>query len=114
LTGTGPVGGPEATLAAARALRRDCPGWIVVKLGADGCLAVGPGGEELRVGAPVVDAVDTTGAGDAFNASLIAALSDSAPWPQALRAATRLASEIIARPSHARHDWRALGSGATG
>jgi argininosuccinate lyase len=114
LTGADPAGGPEVTLAAARELQRDCGGWIVVKLGPRGCLAVGPGGQELSAAAPVVDVADTTGAGDAFNAGLIVALADGADWPAALEAATRMATEIIARPSDARHRWTALDQGAAG
>jgi argininosuccinate lyase len=95
-----PAGKP---LQAARMLQRDCGGWIVVKLGARGCLAVGPGGAELSAAAPVVTAGDTTGAGDAFNAGLIHALSDGTRWPDALDAATRFASAIIARPSRGPH-----------
>ena len=65
--------------AAARALQRDSGGWVVVKLGARGCLAVGPGGAELSASAPAVAvAADTTGAGDAFNAGLVTALSGGA------------------------------------
>jgi sugar/nucleoside kinase (ribokinase family) len=68
------------------------------------CLAAGPDGVELAAPAPVVSGVaDTTGAGDAFNAGLVHALSDGASWPDALHAATRFASMIIARPSHERH-----------
>src|SRR3954468_2995427 len=48
-------------------------GWVVVKLGARGCLAVGPDGAELTVPAPRVEVADSTGAGDAFNAGLVAA-----------------------------------------
>ena len=51
----------------------------------------------------MVEIVDTTGAGDAFNAGLIHALSDGAEWPEALTAATRFASAIIARPSDGRY-----------
>ena len=78
-------------------------GWIVVKLGARGCLGVGPGGVELEIPAPAVEIADTTGAGDAFNAGLVHALSDGVEWPEALAVATRFASEIIARPSDERY-----------
>jgi sugar/nucleoside kinase (ribokinase family) len=92
-----------AAAGAARRLQSFSGGWVVVKLGARGCLAAGPQGEELTVPAPVVKVADTTGAGDAFNAGLVNALSDGAAWPDALRAATALASAIIARPSSERH-----------
>jgi sugar/nucleoside kinase (ribokinase family) len=90
-------------LGAARKLQAVSGGWVVVKLGARGSLAVGPGEAELSVPAPVVEAADTTGAGDAFNAGLIRALSDDSPWPDALDAAARFASALIARPSGDRH-----------
>jgi sugar/nucleoside kinase (ribokinase family) len=76
---------------------------VVVKLGPDGCLAVGPGGEELREPAPAVDVADTTGAGDAFNAGLVQALGEGADWPHALRTAVRFASAVVARPSGERY-----------
>jgi sugar/nucleoside kinase (ribokinase family) len=79
---------------------------VVVKLGARGCLAVGPDEAQLTAAAPVIVAADTTGAGDAFNAGLVHALSEGADWPQALEAATRFASAIIARPPGDRHGWR--------
>jgi sugar/nucleoside kinase (ribokinase family) len=95
---------PEGdALDAARKLQAVSAGWVVVKLGARGSLAVGPGGAELSVSAPVVEAADTTGAGDAFNAGLIRALSDDSPWPDALDAAARFASSLISRPSGDRH-----------
>jgi sugar/nucleoside kinase (ribokinase family) len=83
---------------AARALQEASGGWVVVKRGARGCFAVGPGGSELRVPAEAVEVVDSTGAGDAFNAGLIAALSDGRDWPGALQAGTALAAAILARP----------------
>jgi sugar/nucleoside kinase (ribokinase family) len=79
---------------------------VVVKLGARGCLAVGPEETELTATAPAVVAADTTGAGDAFNAGLVHALSEGAAWPQALGAATRFASAIIGRPPGERRRWR--------
>jgi sugar/nucleoside kinase (ribokinase family) len=46
------------------------PAVAIVTLGADGCLAVYEG-RELRVPAPSVAALDTTGAGDAFRGGFI-------------------------------------------
>jgi sugar/nucleoside kinase (ribokinase family) len=88
---------------AARALQAVSGGWVVVKLGARGCLAVGPGGADLAVSAPAVSVADTTGAGDAFNAGLLHALSGGAGWPDALQAATRFASTIVSRASDDRY-----------
>ena len=104
-TDADPVNG---TRDAARALQADSGGWVVIKLGARGCLAAGPDGAELTAAAPVVAAADTTGAGDAFNAGLVHALSEGGAWPQALEAATRFASAIIARPPGDRHGRRQL------
>lgn len=100
---------PAAALEAARVLQSASGGWVVVKLGARGCLAVGPDETELAVSAPPVVVADTTGAGDAFNAGLVRALSDHAGWPDALEAATQFASTIISRPSNDRHRRRLLG-----
>jgi sugar/nucleoside kinase (ribokinase family) len=88
---------------AARVLQAESDGWVVVKLGARGCFAVGPGGAELTASAPAVTVADTTGAGDAFNAGLVHALSCGGSWPEALGAATRFASMIVSRPSDDRY-----------
>jgi fructokinase len=48
---------------------------VVVTLGADGAFAVQSQGE-VQAAAPVVNVVDTIGAGDAFGAALLAWLRD--------------------------------------
>jgi sugar/nucleoside kinase (ribokinase family) len=99
------IAGDGDVRAAARALQAASGGWVVVKLGARGCLALGPDGAELSAGAPAVTVgADTTGAGDAFNAGLVTALNGNGGWAAAIEAATRFASEIVSRPSHER--WR--------
>lgn len=95
--------GEEDPGAAARALHELSGGWAVVKLGAEGCVAAGPGGRELRVPAPSVEVVDTTGAGDAYNAGLIHARSRRLDWEGALAFATRVASTVVSRPSADRY-----------
>ena len=90
---------PDEPRRAARVLQQISGGWVAVKLGADGCYAAGPDAAEFAVPAPRADVVDTTGAGDAFNAGLINALGAGAGWEAALSQATRLASEIVSRPS---------------
>jgi sugar/nucleoside kinase (ribokinase family) len=87
-------------------LQRRSGGWVVVKLGADGCMAFGPHGGRLSCPAPAIEPADTTGAGDAFNAGLVSAFASGRGWPEALAAATGLASSLLARPSNDRHTVR--------
>lgn len=49
-------------------------GAVIIKLGAEGCLLVDREGERALPAPEVIDVVDTTGAGDAFAAGLVAAL----------------------------------------
>ncbi|MEW2476412.1 carbohydrate kinase [Micromonospora gifhornensis] len=69
----------------------------VVTLGAGGALALS-GTRTFRQPAPVVEVVDTIGAGDAFTAGLLAALSRAASgWPnEEIAAALRYAVEVAA------------------
>jgi sugar/nucleoside kinase (ribokinase family) len=59
---------------------------VAVKCGADGALVASPDGIVARVGAYGVSAVDTTGAGDTFDAGFLAAWLDGASPADALRA----------------------------
>jgi len=59
---------------------------VVVKLGAEGT-AIRMDGEMLQVPSPSIDVVDTTGAGDAFDAGLIDAVLDGAGAQEMLRRA---------------------------
>ena len=97
------LSGESDPLAAARRLAELSGGWTVVKLGSSGTVAAGPDGAVYRASAPRVDVVDTTGAGDAFNAGLIDALSRGASWPEALRTASAVASTVVSRPSANRY-----------
>ena len=58
---------------------------VAVKRGVDGALAVGPDGAIATAGAIAVEAVDTTGAGDSFNAGFLAAWLEGQPLEDALR-----------------------------
>ena len=64
---------------------------VVVTLGQHGALAV-RGSELLRVHAPDVRAIDSTGAGDAFGGTLVAALDGGAALDDALRRAVAAGS----------------------
>jgi sugar/nucleoside kinase (ribokinase family) len=78
------LSGAASVSAAASALTALGP-QVAVKLGARGVLvAAGPSGAEPRqVSLPPVIPVDTTGAGDCFNAGLIAGLLHGLPLPRA-------------------------------
>ena len=78
-------------------------GWVVVKLGGAGCLAAGPGGAEAASPAPTIAVVDSTGAGDAFNAGLLAAMAAGGDVAGALGLAVRVASTVVGRPSGRRY-----------
>jgi sugar/nucleoside kinase (ribokinase family) len=103
------LAGADSVASAGRTLQRRSGGWVVIKLGPDGCVAFGPNGGRLTSPAPRVDPMDTTGAGDAFNAGLVAALASGRDWTDALAAATGLASSLVARPSNHRHAPETLG-----
>jgi sugar/nucleoside kinase (ribokinase family) len=78
------ISGESEVEAAARRLEDAGAAHVVVKLGADGCYVAGSG----RVDPVRVDAVDGTGAGDAFAAGLLYGLL--AGWP--IERAARLAN----------------------
>ena len=79
------VRGDPAVLARDLALRHGLT--CVVTLGSRGALAIGPSGG-YRIEALAVEAVDTTGAGDAFTGVLAAALDQGQSLPDALRRAS--------------------------
>ena len=89
-------GDADATACAAR-LRAAGAGEVVVKMGADGCLVAGESGTNLVPVPAAVAPVDTTGAGDSFNAAYLAArLAGQAP-ASAAEAGHRLAARVIGR-----------------
>ena len=82
---------------AARSLRDHMPDGaiVVVKCGADGAIGIDADGSLVRASAPVVDVVDTIGAGDVFNAGFLAALSRGEPLHACLEAGIAVASRAI-------------------
>lgn len=68
---------------------------IVIKRGGDGASAWREG-KATHVPAPAVAVIDTTGAGDTFNAGYLGALLDGALLEDALRAGVAVASAAIA------------------
>jgi sugar/nucleoside kinase (ribokinase family) len=81
------IGASDDPETALRALAAGGPGRVVAKLGAQGCitLAEGTGGALVHVAAYPVTPVDTTGAGDSFNAGFLHAWLTGRPLRDALR-----------------------------
>jgi ribokinase len=86
----------QASEAAQQLLALGC-GAVVLKLGDSGCLYY-DGKTELAVPAFAVEAVDTTAAGDIFNASLAVALTENKPIEEALRFANAAAALSVTKP----------------
>lgn len=70
---------------------------VVVTLGGDGCLLYDHG-TALHYPARKVQAVDTTGAGDTFNAALAVALGQGHTLPEAVVYATNASAYSVMRP----------------
>jgi ribokinase len=90
--GTGGDGPAEQAVALAHA---GVPN-VIVTLGKDGALWAGPDGVRTFP-APAVQAVDTTGAGDAFNAGLAAALAGGQALPDAIEYGCRAGAFCVTR-----------------
>ncbi|WP_372458287.1 ribokinase [Streptomyces sichuanensis] len=81
----------------ARALRERGARSVVVTLGGEGALVLDAGGT-VRVPGIAVEAVDTTGAGDAFTAALCVRLAAGEPLAEAARFAVRVGAAAVTRP----------------
>lgn len=86
----------EATAAAQTLLTRG-PRTIILTLGERGSLLVDAEGSQ-HVPAPTVQAVDTTGAGDAFVGSLAYYLAEGLPIAEAMQRANRIAAISVQAP----------------
>jgi len=71
---------------------------VIVTRGAEGAEWIGSDGERVVVPAVAVEPTDTTGAGDCFAGSLVAALDDGMTPEQALRYAAAAAAIQVTRP----------------
>jgi ribokinase len=87
-------GGLEASM---RKLLERGAGCVVTTLGAEGAAFLSPEGGFRRVKGYAVDVVDTTGAGDAFNAALACGLSEGMELPDAVDFAGRTAALAVTR-----------------
>jgi sugar/nucleoside kinase (ribokinase family) len=86
----------QSTLAEATRVWRRTPHAAVIRLGAAGSFIVGGYGE-YRAAAPKVRTVDTTGAGDAFNAGFLAARLQGLGFDRALRAGNGVGARSVQR-----------------
>ncbi|RWO94308.1 MAG: carbohydrate kinase family protein [Mesorhizobium sp.] len=94
----------ETVLDALEKLRRRFDGCLVVKMGSKGCL-VSENGESATVEIRIdpVQAPDTTGAGDSFDAGFALGLSRGLDWVGSARLAVALASEVLKQPASRRY-----------
>ncbi|MFI0372321.1 ribokinase [Actinomadura sp. 1N219] len=81
--------------AMAAALVRSGPRSAVVTLGADGVVIADGAAAPVRIASPKADAVDTTGAGDAFTAALCLRLARGDSLPDAARYAARAGAAAV-------------------
>ena len=96
-TGTAAGSGDDLARAAASLLVASSEGpgvreAVVVTVGAAGALLVEPGSTVAEIPAPAVEAVDTTGGGDAFNGALAAGLATGLDLEQAVGRAVAAAA----------------------
>lgn len=70
---------------------------VIVTLGCRGCIFL-DGSTSQHFPAYRVQAVDTTGAGDAFNGALAVAIAEGYPWPDAIRWASAAAALSVTKP----------------
>jgi ribokinase len=89
---------PNETEAAilADSLDEQLPRTMILKLGERGC-ELRSGGKSICIPAVRVTAVDTTAAGDVFNAALAVALSEGAELATACRFAVKAAAVSVTR-----------------
>jgi len=89
---------PHSDFAAADKLLALGPRNVLLKLGARGCVIAQPGQPKERVPAFHVDAVDTTAAGDAFNAAFAVALVRGETVSRSAIFASAAAAISVTRP----------------
>jgi ribokinase len=70
----------------------------IVTAGAEGALAAAPDGSSLRVPAPRITPVDTTGAGDTFVGAFAAMVSEAWPLKAALQVGCEAAAQKCLKP----------------
>ena len=87
---------PPHAMAIAHSLRERGARTVIVKLGEQGCVLAAEGAAR-HLPAPRVEAVDTTAAGDVFNAGLAVGLGEGMDLVQACQFASRAAAVSVTR-----------------
>jgi ribokinase len=88
------LGGGQSDAENAANLLGQGVGWVVMKSGEHGCTVFRAGHAPLRAPAFDIQAVDSTGAGDAFNAAFLYALLRGDTLPQVLRFANAVGALV--------------------
>ncbi len=68
---------------------------VVVKNGADAIYHIGPDGDGTVDVPPIAKIVDTTAAGDSFNAAIFAGLNEGLSFAHCIEAACKLSGEVV-------------------
>lgn len=96
-----PVGSPEEAIRASEALLDRGAGAAIVTLGENGCLYHNGNSPQHIPALSAGPVVETTGAGDAFNGGLAAALAEGMTPSDAIRFGTATAAISVTRPGTA-------------
>jgi ribokinase len=91
------LSGEDDPIAGGEAIHRRGVPYAIVTLGHEGAVLIGGDHGRLRLPAPVVEAVDTVGAGDTLCGALAAALARGFDVSKALRVAVEAASLAVTR-----------------
>jgi ribokinase len=91
------ISGQRSPKSCLERLYEQCPGSVIIKLGEAGCIAKTKEGIFKHPAFPI-KALDTTGAGDSFNAGVILGLLRNWKISKTLRFANALAAMVITRP----------------
>ena len=92
-----PIDSIEQAMQAARHLQERGTPVVIIKMGRQGCV-IADGGEITHIPGFAVQAIDTTGAGDTFNAGLAVGLAEGLTLPDATRFANAAAALSVTRP----------------
>ncbi len=93
-----PFTGTGSKTDALRQLQEHCPGTVVITCGLDGQIGAEPDGSLVAQDAFPVNAVDTTGAGDAFHVGYLFGLLNNWPLDQRLRYGSAVAALKCLKP----------------